>query len=367
MAVAADDDVREDEPDGVWLESSKASEREVLLDLRQPQGRRRPACSTTHIGNCRLMCGLFVPPGGIFRSFSVVVLIAGPTVAFCLLTQHVLWLWVPAAATALLDVVSIAATTFTDPGVVPRRPPRERPFSEPPERRVELPGWMLITLYPGDRVCRVGDGTALRRWCRVCNLLRPPRGSHCRQCDNCVDGFDHHCYVLGACIGLRNYRFFFSFLFFTALLSVWIGGWCILGIASSSTWHKVVGEDVDTIGRLPAAILSVVCVIACFLTGSLVFVYSNLACTNRTQRDMMKAADLYPHGESPFPRGPAPLLCASRMRSLIRMSDSFSDPWEKRYPEDRRVPIASVEPPAPPTIIAVSPPAQSAPEPRDDW
>jgi len=53
--------------------------------------------------------------------------------------------------------------------------------------------------------------------CATCNLIRPPRTSHCSKCDNCVERFDHHCIWIGTCIGKRNIKFFFYFLSFLNL------------------------------------------------------------------------------------------------------------------------------------------------------
>src|ERR1700748_748935 len=50
------------------------------------------------------------------------------------------------------------------------------------------------------------------KYCKSCNIWRPPRGHHCRVCDNCVETQDHHCVWLNNCIGRRNYRYFFVFL-----------------------------------------------------------------------------------------------------------------------------------------------------------
>ena len=41
---------------------------------------------------------------------------------------------------------------------------------------------------------------------------KPPKVSHCGTCNNCVRGFDHHCFLLNNCVGRRNMRAFVSFL-----------------------------------------------------------------------------------------------------------------------------------------------------------
>jgi hypothetical protein len=50
---------------------------------------------------------------------------------------------------------------------------------------------------------------------------------HCRACDRCVEGFDHHCKWLNNCVGARNYAHFFSLVSLAATLLTLQFGWAL--------------------------------------------------------------------------------------------------------------------------------------------
>lgn len=50
-------------------------------------------------------------------------------------------------------------------------------------------------------------------YCSICRIVKPPRARHCRICGMCVLAVDHHCPWLGVCVGVRNYIYFFLFVF----------------------------------------------------------------------------------------------------------------------------------------------------------
>eukprot|EP00300_Choanocystis_sp_HF-7_P010685 c17087_g1_i3.p1 GENE.c17087_g1_i3~~c17087_g1_i3.p1 ORF type:complete len:203 (+),score=34.50 c17087_g1_i3:322-930(+) len=69
----------------------------------------------------------------------------------------------------------------------------------------------------------LADGSVIKlRWCYTCKIWKPPRSSHCPYCDNCVLAFDHHCPVLGTCIGARNIKYFLLLLVFGYALLLYV-------------------------------------------------------------------------------------------------------------------------------------------------
>jgi hypothetical protein len=49
--------------------------------------------------------------------------------------------------------------------------------------------------------------------CTYCRQFVPQSSKHCSFCDKCIVGFDHHCRWLNTCVGEKNYRGFFAFVF----------------------------------------------------------------------------------------------------------------------------------------------------------
>jgi palmitoyltransferase ZDHHC9/14/18 len=125
------------------------------------------------------------------------------------------WIWA-------LCIVAFIRGSVSDPGTIPRNidilPPPEDddPLSlGPPTNQ-----WTTVKSMKK-------NGLAMEvptKYCTTCQIWRPPRTHHCRQCDCCVEAHDHHCIWLNNCVGRRNYKYFFTFIWCGALIGFFLLG-----------------------------------------------------------------------------------------------------------------------------------------------
>ena len=86
------------------------------------------------------------------------------------------------------------------------------PDEEPTAESIQQAELFWKELYPDVRLKPL-------KICTTCDIRQPRGASHCKECDNCVMGFDHHCHWTGSCVGARNHTPFVCFVLSTALLA----------------------------------------------------------------------------------------------------------------------------------------------------
>jgi len=129
-------------------------------------------------------------PFSIFTTF----LVCGPTLLYYFFVSEHMPSWSKLISLcAFLSVMkNLITCNLTEPGIIPPSNLATEPDSD------NIPqGW---------------------KYCRTCKILRPERSKHCRFCNFCVRDFDHHCPWVGTCVGLRNYREFFLFVWSLVVL-----------------------------------------------------------------------------------------------------------------------------------------------------
>jgi len=122
-----------------------------------------------------------------------------------------------------ISISSFIRASVTDPGILPRNLHRFPPADaneDPLRLGPPTNDWTLV---------KSAEKTAAAmevptKYCKTCNIWRPPRAHHCRLCDNCVETQDHHCVWLNNCVGRRNYRYFFTFITATSILALYLLG-----------------------------------------------------------------------------------------------------------------------------------------------
>ena len=85
------------------------------------------------------------------------------------------------------------------------------------------------------------------KFCWVCGIDVNEISMHCKFCDKCVMGFDHHCHWLNTCVGKENYEYFFRTVGSTLAL-VLVHGSVLAGLVISffvqySASQKQTGDE----------------------------------------------------------------------------------------------------------------------------
>ena len=214
------------------------------------------------------------------------VTVAGPLLHSTSAAFLVVGVVLPALSLAFLFVAACM-----DPGVLPRAEPDEE--------------WELGRL-PRTREVENSLGNLVTvRYNESCHFYQPPRAHHCSVTDECIERFDHFCPWVGSTVGLRNYRFFVLFVYFTTLLGIYVFG-------SSAYLVKLRYDDtvsggepsvLKALGQEPGAVVVMVYVfLVIWFVGGLSAFHSYLICTNQTTYEKFR----YSYSESdtnPYDRG----------------------------------------------------------------
>ncbi|KAF8398744.1 hypothetical protein HHK36_014602 [Tetracentron sinense] len=59
-------------------------------------------------------------------------------------------------------------------------------------------------------------------YCSYCSKPKSPRAHHCRSCGMCILDMDHHCPIIGNCVGAANHRHFIAFLFSAVISTLYV-------------------------------------------------------------------------------------------------------------------------------------------------
>ena len=215
-------------------------------------------------------------------------------------------------------------TSLIDPGIIPRATLAE---SLETDRLCQLENSNQEGNSSGYQAPRFKEveikGRSFKlNYCTTCQMYRPPRASHCSQCNNCVARFDHHCPMVGNCIGERNYRYFYTFITLTTIMCCYVIGCNVAVIVLRSQEDSVGDAFKSSVGSL---IEGIICLSSLATVGGLACYHSYLVATATTTNEDIKGTynpKKFKNPTNPFSHGNCFANCchvlfSPRLPSLI--------------------------------------------------
>lgn len=219
-------------------------------------GRNRPCCRGL------FLCG---PDQGMLL-FNVVLIVGNSTLFNIYVASSISFVVIIVdVILVVIALVSLAHVSFTEPGILPR----QEPMNDATRNNMPTP----FVHFRGVK--------RDLRFCGTCNLWRPLRSKHCRDCDNCVLEFDHHCPWVSNCIGQRNHKYFVWFLLSACALvcyTVVCCGYVIIRETLNSTFVHAL--ELNVMAAIECAISLIFAWCLCGMCNYHLYLIANAITTN---------------------------------------------------------------------------------------
>ena len=183
----------------------------------------------------------------------------------------------------IITVSLLIIVSFCDPGIILSYPMKKRIIEDRRESKIFQLGYIKNYKY-----------------CDTCSIIRPSRSTHCGDCNNCVEKFDHHCPWIGTCVGKRNYKYFYFFLFILNFLICLIIIFCLYYLIKRITEivkennHLEENEKIKNIASyslteviMPLYIIIYEGLVMIFVTGLFIY-HTKLVLKNMTTKEDIK-------------------------------------------------------------------------------
>ncbi|CAO3610887.1 unnamed protein product [Cunninghamella blakesleeana] len=294
-----------------------------------PKGKNQQRNYEAFQGKSTFFCGGRLMTSQAYWAFIIaLILLIAPCVLFAIFTCPFLWfnlhpvIPILFAYIFILAIVSMFKASWTDPGVIPRDldpTPTLETFDDHSS--------IWTQPFPADKCVKIKDEMWNLKYCDTCKIYRPPRASHCRQCDNCVENEDHHCIWLNNCIGKRNYRPFFTFIFSSTILAIFVVVFSLVHMFMAAYQiQPTISFDLVFQTTPVSFVLAIAGFVLLWMVGGLTCYHCYLVVKGLTTHEKLRASVLYPnhHGRTnPYNRKSPWLnifqvLCIPQPKSHLR-------------------------------------------------